>query len=108
MKRRDGSIIDIEITAKQLHDGRLLVFVKDISQRKHNEKIIKNSEAKYRAFFENSMDGILIGSPDGSIYAANTAACSIYDRTEEELCKGNRQDLVDANDTDFKNFLDER
>ncbi len=108
MKRRDGSVVDIEITAKQLQDGRLLVFVKDISQRKRNEQIIKNSEAKYRAFFENSMDGILIGSPDGSIYAANQAACNIYERTEEELCKGHRQDLVDTGDPDFKNFLDER
>jgi PAS domain S-box-containing protein len=108
MKRKDSSIIDIEVTAKQLHDGRLLVFVKDVSERKKNEQAIKNSEAKYRAFFENSMDGILIGSPDGSIYAANPAACTIYERTYEELCKGNRSDLVDTNDTDFKNFLDER
>lgn len=108
MRRKDGSIIDIEITAKQLKDGRLLVFVKDISERKKNESIIKNSEAKYRAFFENSMDGILIGSPDGSIYAANQAACNIYEKTEAELCQGTRQDLVDVNDPDFKNFLEER
>lgn len=108
MKRRDGSIIDIEVTAKQLQDGRLLVFIKDISERKANEKIIKSSEAKYRAFFENSMDGILIGSPEGTILTANQAACNIYEKTEEELCKGGRNDLVDPNDLNFKNFLEER
>lgn len=108
MKRRDGSIINIEVTAKQLYDGRLLIFVKDVSERKRNEQAIISSEAKYRAFFENSMDGILIGSPDGTIYAANPAACTIYDRTSEELCSIRRQDLVDTNDINFKNFLDER
>jgi PAS domain S-box-containing protein len=108
MKRRDGTITDIEVTAKQLPDGRLLIFAKDISQRKKNEKIIKDSEAKYRAFFENSMDGIIIGSPDGKIYAANPAACSIYEKTEQELCEGSRETLIDANDADFKNFLEER
>ncbi len=108
MRRKDGSIIDIEVTAKHLTDGRLLVFVKDISERKKSEKAIKESEAKYRAFYENSMDGILIGSPDGLIYAANPAACNIYEKTEEELCAGGREGLADNTDPDFKAFLDER
>ncbi|MFN8254037.1 MAG: PAS domain S-box protein, partial [Ferruginibacter sp.] len=108
MKRRDGSVLDIEITAKLLSDGRLLVFVRDISERKKADKIIKDSEARYRAFFENSMDGILLGAPDGAIYAANPAACYIYGRSEEELCAAGRSALFDPNDSSLDDFLEER
>ncbi len=108
MKRKDGSVLDIEISAKLLLDGRLLVFVRDISERKKAEKIIKDSEARYRAFFENSMDGILLGAPDGAIYAANPAACYIYGRTEAELCAGGRAALFDNNDSGMQEFLKER
>jgi PAS domain S-box-containing protein len=49
MKRKDGSLVDIEITAKMLSDGRLLAFVRDISERKKasaeliKEKILSDS-----------------------------------------------------------------
>lgn len=108
MMRKDGSQVEIEITGKLLDDGRLLAFVRDISERKKAEKIIKYSEARYRAFFENSMDGILLGAPDGSIYAANPAACYIYGRTEEELCIVGRAGLSDPNDSSMQDFLHER
>ena len=108
IRRKDGSEVEIEISGKLLSDGRLLAFVRDISERKKNERLIKDSEARYRAFFENSMDGILLGAPDGSVYAANPAACLIYECTEEEICAMGRTGLMDANDSSMKDFLEER
>ncbi|MBL7872509.1 MAG: PAS domain S-box protein [Cyclobacteriaceae bacterium] len=40
MKRKDGTLIEVEINAKQISDGRLLVFVRDITDRKKSEQII--------------------------------------------------------------------
>lgn len=46
LKRKDGSVIDIEINTKFLSDGRFLAFIRDITERKKAEEEINNS---YRA-----------------------------------------------------------
>ncbi len=42
--------------------------------------------AAYRVVFEHSPDGVLIHAPDGRMLAANRAACTMLDRTAEQLC----------------------
>lgn len=46
LKRKDGSIVDIEINAKFLSDGRFLAFIRDITERKKSENELNSS---YRA-----------------------------------------------------------
>lgn len=48
MRKKDGSIIDIEINAKILSNGKFLAFVRDITQRKKAEKDLKDSYAAIR------------------------------------------------------------
>lgn len=69
---------------------------------------IKKSEDKYRSFFENSIDGILLAIPDGHIFAANPAACAIFQMTEVEICKVGRIGLVDVTDERLMKFINER
>jgi PAS domain S-box-containing protein len=108
LKRKDGSLIDIEITAKLLPDGKLLSFIRDVSERKKAEQLIIDSEARYRAFFENSMDCIFLGSPDGTIYAANPAASKVYGYTENEFKQVGRSGVSDKSDISMKELLEER
>lgn len=42
-KRKDGSCFPGEVVAKQLPDGRLQAFVRDVSQRKQAEAVMKES-----------------------------------------------------------------
>ncbi|MEJ8842520.1 PAS domain S-box protein [Lacibacter sp. H375] len=46
LKRKDGSIVDIEINAKFLSDGRFLAFIRNITERKKAENELNSS---YRA-----------------------------------------------------------
>ena len=48
-------------------------------------------------FFENSLDAMMIGSQDGRIYAANSAACRMLGRSEKEICRLGRSGVVDQN-----------
>nr|MDQ6904971.1 PAS domain-containing protein [Bacteroidota bacterium] len=82
--------------------------VQDITERKRSEQSVIESEAKYRAFFENSVDGILITLTDGSILAANPAACEIFRTTEEEICNGGRFSLIDTSDPRAEILIKER
>ena len=54
------------------------------------------------------MEAGLITSPDGSIFAANLAACELFGRTEDEICKAGRAGLVDSSSPDLMNILEER
>lgn len=56
---------------------------------------LRASEEKYRTFFENSMDAILITSQDGRIFFANKAACEMLGREEKDIVRLGRKGIVD-------------
>jgi len=76
--------------------------------RRLAEEALKASEGRYKSLFDNSIDGVLLTSPDGTIHEANQAACEMLGRTEEEIRRAGREGLVDASDPRLRQFLDER
>ncbi len=80
----------------------------EIEKRKHTEKILEESEERYRLLLDNSLDAILMTSPDGSVLSANQAACDLFQMTEEEICRAGRNGLVNLNDPNLPRLLEER
>jgi PAS domain S-box-containing protein len=76
--------------------------------RQQAEAELRESEQRYRQLFENSIDALFITAPDGSIFAANPAACQILGRTEEEIRQLGRSGLVDTTDPRLQAALEER
>lgn len=62
-----------------------------------SKKSAENIHEINRKFFENSFDAMMIGSQDGRIYAANSAACRMLGRSEKEICRLGRSGVVDQN-----------
>jgi len=58
---------------------------RDITEKKRMEAALRESEARYRSFFENSIDGVLIAALDGTIVDANPSACAMFGHTVDEL-----------------------
>jgi len=52
----------------------------------------------YQSIFEHSADGVLLTDPSGSVLAANPAACRLLGRSEEEMRRLQRADMVDTTD----------
>lgn len=76
--------------------------------RNQAEKALRESEARYRSLFDNSIDAILLTFPDGRILAANHEARRIFGRSEEEICRIGSDGLVDTADPRLQAALDER
>ena len=92
-------------------EGRIIGVLSsgnDITERKRLDDKLRESEERYRSVFENSIDAILLTSPDGSILAANPAACRMLGRTEEELREVGRDGMVDRSDPRLRYLLEER
>ena len=72
------------------------------------QNALRESEERYRSFFDNSIDAVLLTSPDGSILKANAEACRIFGYTEEGLCQVGRNGVVDPSDPRLPDALEER
>jgi len=78
------------------------------TDRKRVQEMLAESEIRYRSFFDNSLDALLLTSPDGSIFDVNPAACRMFGRTPEEIKRIGRSGLVNGTDSRLQEALQER
>lgn len=97
VRKLEDKMVQIEHAEKEVRKYNI-ALLREIEERKQYAEALRESEIKYRAFFENSMDSILLTSPDGRIFSANPAACSMFGYSEEELIKLGKSAVVDTTD----------
>lgn len=88
-RRKDGTIFPVELHTVLLRDeagtpSGMWAIVRDITERKHIEEVIKESEEKFRNVFEFSPLGKSLTSIDGNL-RVNKSFCRIVGYSEEEL-----------------------
>ena len=96
-----------EVSAHQIKHGRFAAFFLDIHERKMTENALRASEERCRALYENSLDGILLAKPDGTILFANSQACSFFGVIEDEIIQTGLDGLVVRNER-LSSMLKER
>jgi PAS domain S-box-containing protein len=113
MKNRDGSKIQCSVSSTLQYDAqgrpeRIIGSLRDITERIIAQEAMRTSEERFRLLFDNSIDGILVTRPDGSIDSANSAACRIFGATEEEIIALGRNGVVNTEDPRLSAALRER
>jgi len=78
------------------------------TERRLAEKMLRESEERYRTLFENSLDAIMLTSPDGGITNVNPQACLMLGYTRKELTAITRNAVIDTTDPRFNPALEER
>lgn len=84
-----AAIIDLD------GEPHILSITRDISDRKYADIAIKESEARFRELIELAVDGILLGSYDGTIIGANSCMLALSGRTLNEILGMHVSDLFD-------------
>ncbi len=83
-------------------------FSEGLTGSNYSEEVLRESEQKYKLLYDNSLEAILLTSPDGSIFSANPAACTMFDMSEEEICKLGRTGIIDSNSPNKEFAFNER
>ncbi|MHC0443291.1 PAS domain S-box protein [Flavobacterium sp. 3-210] len=85
VKRKDGTLIDVELSAKKLRDGNTLLFVRDISEYKKAQKALMESEQKYRQIVETAQEGIWLIDENKKTTFVNKKMCQILEYNQKEM-----------------------
>lgn len=84
-RRKDGTLIDIEINSLGTENGLIANFIRDISGRKRLERQIRHSEQLYRGLIESQIDLVCRYLPDTTLTYVNDSYCKYFNAERESI-----------------------
>ena len=88
LQRRDGTIIDAEISSQYSAEpiGNYFVFVRDITERRKAEDDLRESEERFKKLFDGATEGILIADAETKKFVmGNKMICNMLQYDEGEI-----------------------
>lgn len=85
--KNDGAEFPLELsisTWKRAGETFYSSIIRDMSERKREEEMARETEARYRALADSAVEAIIFADSEGNINYWNTAAQSIFGYQEEE------------------------
>lgn len=85
IKRKDGTLIDVELSTKILKEGSMILFARDITENKKAQLALMESEKKYRQIIETAQEGIWQIDENHKTTFVNDKMCQILEYTQKEM-----------------------
>ena len=98
-KKKDGNVFPVEVRIRRFgskENQMHLSLVRDITYRKQAEKVVLESEKKYKLLFESMAQGVFYQSANGSLFDVNQAALDMFGLTHNQFIGR------DSNDSEWK------
>jgi PAS domain S-box-containing protein len=105
-RRKDGTTFPVEVNVNYISLGKkdyMVAVARDITERKRAEEDQKESEKKYKALFDSTLDGIYQVDADGVFVMMNPAGVRIfgYESPEEIIGRNALEYWRDPRDRDL-------
>jgi PAS domain S-box-containing protein len=81
-------------------EARLVVSLRDVTEREHAAAVLQDSEARFRATFEQAALGMSMTAPDGRLLRVNEKFCRITGYNSAEMLARSFQDITHPDDLD--------
>ncbi len=103
--RKNGQVFWTRLTLSLVRDAQgnpayLVGQIEDIDEQKRTLAELKESEARFRAMYENAAIGISLIAPDGRPLAVNPVLVQLSGRSESELLSLGGQNITYEEDLD--------
>ena len=103
-RRKDNSVFWAEVSLKITEikgTQRMLTVIRDISERKQDQEILRESEEKYRLLIEGQTDLVVKVDTEGKFLFVSPSYCELFGKTEDELIGQTYMPLVHKEDQDL-------
>ena len=100
-RRKDGTIVDVEITSFEFVSGgrtSRLVIAQDVTDRMRAEVELRQSEERYRELFENANDIVYTHDLQGIVTSVNVAGERVSGYTRDEIVGRHVHELLVPDD----------
>jgi PAS domain S-box-containing protein len=95
--RKDGSRMAVEISGRMLSNGQILGIMRDITERKKNEELLRSSQEQFRQLVASAPDAVFSVNEAGRIVIANEEAERLLGYSYDELIGMDIEQLVPLN-----------
>jgi PAS domain S-box-containing protein len=108
-KKRDGSLIPLEISITLTTDQQTICICRDITERKLAEQALRESEGRLHKIFNSMKDGIIIlEQENGHILFVNPATEKLLGRKEAELIQIDLGRFIDVSKPQELEFINQQ
>ncbi|AGK60116.1 PAS domain S-box [Archaeoglobus sulfaticallidus PM70-1] len=101
-----GRVKHVLLIISMMNPNMSLISLIDMTEMREAEKVIKESEMRYKLIFESSMDGIIIMDMDARIIDCNESALKILNTRREEITGRKFTEIGIIDEEDLPYFME--
>ena len=103
--RNDGKILEGEVSAKKFGKNSLMAVIRDVTEMRKAQRMVLESEARFRSAFEFSAIGMALVSPQGKFLKVNEKICRISGYEQSEMLNLSFQQITHKDDVEADSAL---